>query len=229
MSDVTDFLFGGGGGVETKTVPKWSPEQMDLFNLYTGRMRGLYGTNAPVYPGRMSLGITPDEETYFRAFEPGSAKALWTGTLLPEFRRQWSEEIAPAIREEHAGPGYYGSPRMEDVSRAASEHEAGMRTTYGNLMYNEEMARREALKERASLSREIGLAGLQEQMWRWMQGEEVDGVSNPYNSPWFEHVLQLLNLDPYYVIGGYDPGQQGFLQSMAPGAGYAAGKFLFKP
>jgi hypothetical protein len=222
-----DLFKGKPGRMVSQSVPRWSPEQQRLFSQMSGMIRGQLGEPTPRFPGQLSLGYTPEERSYFESFGPDKARAFWTGTALPEFQRQWREETAPAIRSEYAGPGFYGSPRMGAVSRAASEHESAMRSAYGNLMHGEEMARRGMLKERAGLSRQIGMDRLKEQFTRWQMGEEIDGVSNPLNSPYLEAAFGLLGLDPYYIMGGYEQPSPSIFESMAPGLGYAAGHLLF--
>ena len=57
-------------------------------------------------------------------------------TLKDPYTKSWGEEIAPAIREEYAGPGYWSSARAGAVGKSAQELGNWLGTQKANLDWN---------------------------------------------------------------------------------------------
>jgi len=64
-------------------------------------------------------------------------------------RKNWSENVAPVIREEYAGPGYWGSARSKAVSKSAQDLEDTLASERSDYLWNVEQSNK-ALKEAAA-------------------------------------------------------------------------------
>jgi len=133
--------------------------------------------------------------------------------------REWREVAEPAIREAFAGPGYWGSARAEATRKAAEDLATTLAARRAELMYGEELARRQALESAAAREAQygvpyaaaeaelLGTAGqyarmIEEQraladLQRWLMGETVEGVTPYQYSPFLQLALQYLGLTPY--------------------------------
>ncbi|MBN2130305.1 MAG: hypothetical protein JW741_12455 [Sedimentisphaerales bacterium] len=64
-------------------------------------------------------------------------------------RKQWSEYTKPEIQESYSGPGYWGTARMNAVSKGAQDLGDTLSSQYGQLRYGAETANK-ALQEAAA-------------------------------------------------------------------------------
>lgn len=200
LSKAVSSVLGGGGESKSKIqqLPMWSPEQQKLFK----GLHGLIDFDKPAAPSPpMSVGRTPEEESYFShisglgrdaamqkllagrpAYDvsPEASKAYFEGTVRPQYLRELQETILPQIEESYAGPGYYGSSRPRAVTRAVGTTTDKINEAYSQLMYQDELARRSALDTAMGrvlpaeqvYSGELGQAG---QLARMIEQEEVAG------------------------------------------------------
>lgn len=233
----------------------WNSWQEDLFGqmanqAYTGLTKG-----APSYPRTMYVPRTPEEQQFFNLSTPeaynlpGRQAALtqvlsgkpnyevgpeWANqyyeqAIRPIAMREWEETTLPQIRESFAGPGYWGSERARTETKAARDLSTDLTAQKSKLMYDEELARRQAFEsaanrqastalqaEQAALEG-IGSAGQYSRMieqervladlQRWLAGETVDGVTPTQYNPYLAIALSLMGLNQYQL--GYNQSQSG--------------------
>ena len=70
-------------------------------------------------------------------------------TRMDPARKQFGEYTAPLIREEYAGPGYWGSARAGEVSRQATDLEDDLRAERSQFLWDTEMTNRALQEARA--------------------------------------------------------------------------------
>jgi hypothetical protein len=177
---------------------------------------------------------------------PEAAQTYFEKTIKPQYTRNLEEIVLPRIKEAYAGPGYYSSSRARAMTRAAERTAQSLDEAYGKLMYNEELARRQALEhamERALpaeqvYSSELGQAGqlarsieqekVASDLQKFLMGEEVNGKRSPYYHPAINLALSLLGFSPY-VYGQKTSGSgpslgYSLLSGAAPGIGKGVGQ-----
>ena len=255
-------LFGGGGSEsEVKQYPAWNPQQQTLFN----QLFRLVDLNKPAPPSPpMSVPRTPEEQAYFD-FVSGLAQNramsnLLTGqvpytvgdeyarnyyeqTLRPEYMRNLTEVTLPAIEESYTGPTYYGSSRARATTRAAEETSQRLNEAFNQLMYNEELARRQAIENAYGrvlpatqlMGYETGQAGQYARMieqervaadlQKFLMGEDVNGYQSPYYTPSVNLALSLLGFQPYVYTGVSKEQGPGFGYGTVTGFARGLGKF----
>jgi hypothetical protein len=146
---------------ETKNLPVYSPLQNDI-------AKSLQSTYSP-YIGQGVLGGMSDLETnslnMLKSADvwgplTSAGTGLLTGTsgaqrISPEMasntfkqsvenpaRYVWEDKLKPGIKEEYAGPGYWGSARANAVSEGAENLERGLSSERANWMWDVEGANR---------------------------------------------------------------------------------------
>lgn len=93
-------------------------------------------------------------DQYVSQFNPQAAQNYWQQTMKPMYEQAWGQ-IAPQVEAAYAGPGYYSSARANALTQAKADIGRQETGAYGNLMYNEELMRREAQGQRANIMAQI--------------------------------------------------------------------------
>ena len=269
MGFLGSFFGGGKSKTKIKKLPAWNPEQQEIFK----KLAGLVDVSKPAPPSPdMYVPRTPEEQDYFDyvrslarnqamqkllagqpAYDvtPEAAERYFEETVRPQYLRELRETILPQIEEAYAGPGYYGSSRARAKTRAVERTVQLLNEAYNQLMYNEELARRQALEralERALpaaqyYGSELGQAGqlarmieqekVASDLQKFLMGEKVEGKWSPYYHPAVALALNLLGFSPY-VYGSTSvtrgPGLgYSMLSGLARGAGAAIGSRIPLP
>lgn len=166
------------------------------------------------------------------------------GKLAPVWERAGERAVTGVKAARGGRPGYRGWGTERALSEAVTDVETKRAMTEAGLWSQYEQLQTEAMREAvpfaaeemgaytgmlgvgAEFSRQMAQQQLSEDMMRWEAGEEVGGVFDPMRNPYFQLAIQLLGLDPYYVMGGTVQPQPGFLQELAGGLGTGAGAAL---
>lgn len=179
---------------------------------------------------------------------PEWANQYFEQSVRPTYMKEYQETALPALRTAYSGPGYWGSARAGAEAKAGSDLAYNLAKSRSELMYGEEQAKRQAidtaygrvpgaqqlyggqLKEAGEYSRTIEQEKVAEDLQRFLMGEEVGGSYNPAYNPNVALAMAVLGIKPY-AIGTESTTQgaglgYGFLQSLAKGAGLAAGTKL---
>lgn len=192
----TDFLFGSSGGIKTERVPKWNVQQQELF-------KNLYGT----LPADMTKAWGPSAESteytnFLKNYQPWATSQVNAAYNPEATKRYYEETIAPTVREEYAGPGYWGTARAEAVTRGESE-----------LLNQVEMGRQQALFQAMMQTPQV-----MQELATWSEK-----YSDPTMNPYYKFALALLGLEPFDTVGGVQQPSTGLLGGMAPGVGAGIG------
>jgi hypothetical protein len=209
-------------------------------------------TGVPAYPGQMYVPKTPEEEAYLQAVQtqmgaytgalptrqaalqqvlsgqvpyqvgPEWAEQYYEQAIKAPALQEWREIAEPAIREAFAGPGYWGTARATEQARGAETLATQLGAQRASLMYQEELARRQAqeaaaqrqltglqypvtpalpaeAQTAATLSRQIEQERVLGDLQRWLAGETVQGVSPIQYNPWIQLAFQALGLSPLAI------------------------------
>ena len=93
-------------------------------------------------------------DQYVSQYSPQAAQNYWQQTMKPMYENAWGQ-VAPQVEAAYAGPGYYSSARANALTQAKADLGRQETGAYGNLMYNEELMRREAGAQRANIMAQI--------------------------------------------------------------------------
>jgi len=212
-------LFGGKEGeIKTKQVPRWTPEQQKLFE-------SMLGLVSPQIGKPWALAPTAEEAAYMRTlggFEPWyrelAEEVYGTEPTKTYFREQmypeWESEVRPRIEAQYAGPGYWGSARAEAVSGSLED----LAAKEAEALYQTEMSRRGMIAQLGALAPTMSEA-LARESRRYAEVE-------PALSPYYGLGMGLLNLEPYYTLGGMTQPQPSILSGLMGGLGQGLGQML---
>ena len=101
MPKLSELLFGKKGGIER--APRFTDEQMQLFNQYLGNIGGAQGMGLDWLQGILS-----GEPGAFEAFEA-------------PMKRQFEQEVIPTIGERFAGAGSHGATSASGLNQSLSQ------------------------------------------------------------------------------------------------------------
>lgn len=173
-------------------------------------------------------------------YDPEAVKAYYRDVVMPEFE----QTALPKVESQFAGPGYWGSAR----ARAVGEAYAGIGRQEGAALYELENQRRASLLG-LDTSRRSALLMSDENRRAQVLDLEKQGHSalanlatqlpimnqtlaawarsfSPEQSPYMQMALSMLGLQPFDTVAGFDPAQNGVVQSFLQGFGNQAGKTL---
>ena len=223
----------------------YSPEQQETFSNLANVIQTGIGGNVNAYPKSMYVPRTPEEQQYFDiagslpgtadarisalnsvlsgkpAYEinPDISKQYFEKSIKPIMSREFYGTTLPAISEKFAGPGYWSSARALAETDATGRYAENLGAAEADLVYKDELARRQALESAATRSAgvalpsvealvsDVGTAGeyarsiQQEQTLsdyqRWLAGETVEGVAPSQYNPFLQLAFQLLGQQPF--------------------------------
>jgi hypothetical protein len=208
----------GGGQIKTETVPRWSPEQQQLFSQMYGLVQSRLGQPWQLTPTKEEssyMEFLRGYEPWYRqlmseVYDPTALKQYYQTTVYPE----WESEVAPRVRSEYAGPGYWGSER----ARGVAESLTGIGREEARALLAQDLARQQALAQLAQLE-PAAMEQLAQMSRRFAPVE-------PIQSPYYQAAAQLLGYDPYYIVGGMATPQPSPFSYLLPGIGYGLGSML---
>lgn len=243
-------IGGSQGSSEPTRVSNWTKEQKAVFrDLYPMISKGLLQEGgATAYPGKMYVARTPEEEAYFKAvggdlpdylksrqtaldsvlsgnpaynITPETTEEFYQQAVRNPALREFEQITKPAITESFAGPGYWGSARAQEESRASENLASELSARRATLGYEDEHARRAALESAAGRQaatalpayqagiEQLGSAGQYARMieqekvasdfQRWLSGETVDGVTPDQYNPYLQLAFQLLGMSAFSI------------------------------
>ena len=214
----------GANGTDGEPVPSYpgqlfvpQTEQETQFmgaaNTLVGSLPSRQAALDQVLSGRPAYEINPDVTANY--FEE---------SIRPLAMREFRETTMPQIKESFAGPGYWGTPRMEAESRAGEHLAENLAAAKANLVYQDEQARRASLEQAATrqtqgalsptdavtsaiqglgsagaYSRQIAQEKVTADLQRWLMGETVDGIAPEQFNPFLQYALALMGLNQYAV------------------------------
>jgi hypothetical protein len=232
------------GGSKSKSSPSrvdmWSPQQSKMWKELSKYLQSAFGKDVPAYPRQMYVPRTGEESAYLKrapqladeiaamrarlgdvAYEinPETTEQYYQKSVKAPAMQEWEEIVEPGIREQFAGPGYWGSARAQ-AQQQGSEHLATeLGSKRAELYYADEMARRQAETDAANREAQYGSAYAESEagvlgtagqysrmidqervaadMQRWLMGEEVDGVKPTQYNPFLQLIFQALGLQQY--------------------------------
>lgn len=255
-------LFGGGGSkTKVQRVDTWNPEQKQLFRSLTPLIQ--QGTSGPAATApQMYVPRTAEDQQFLNYANSQAVKNMATGKVPYQVGPQWAENyfeqavrpisdyewentILPAIQEQYAGSTFASTGRDESVRKSAVERGLELSRQKAELMYNEELAKRQAIENAygrisegqkisgaaAEYSRAIETERIMDQVQRFLMGEEVNGQYNAAYNPMVAMAFNLLGLQPYsYGTTSQTEGQglfTGLLGGLGKGVGQGFGNWLF--
>jgi len=151
--------------------------------------------------------------------DPSITERYFENSIRPIMMREFEDVTKPAIAEQFAGPGYWGSARAEQGLKSAERFAENLAATKSQLVYADEMARRQSLESAAgrqaaaagpayeAMLSDVGNAGryarqIEEQktlsdLQRWFSGETIDGKRGKQYSPFVQLAMQYLGQRPF--------------------------------
>ena len=221
--------FFGEAKSKSKIVqtPNWNAEQQAIFGDLAGQISSTGVGPAPTAP-QMYADQTEQDKTYFDYAKSEAVKNMATGVvpyevgsdfgakyfesaLRPTYEYDWKNTTLPGIQEQYAGSTFNSTGRDDAVSKATSEFGLRMGKEKADLMYKDELAKREAIDkayarvaqgqtlagQAATYSRAIETEKVMDSVQRYLMGEEVDGEYNPAYNPMVTLAFNLLGLQPF--------------------------------
>lgn len=254
-------LFGGSKSkTETKTVPKLTDEQLSLLKTAIGKIEPQIGKGVSAYPGQYSAALTPEEQQYADMLKSTMANLpeAWKRAMNPDYvpydispaaaenfyeysikrpaLKTYKEDILPQIDTKFRNQ-FWGTERMKAENKAGTDLAAKLASTHADLMYKEELARRQALQD--ALTRAIGAAGIPEELSKTLAGygtakraieqntleaKYKDWMrTRPEYSPYYKLALGFLGISPYNTVVTQTSGSSGLLGGLMQGAGFMLG------
>ena len=114
-------------------------EQADVLGQFLARQRTRIGSGQPSFKGdrvagfsdlqEQALALAP--ETLFRT--PEQEADLFKFGIEEPARKRFLQETVPLIREEFAGPGFFGSARAQETVRAGENFATGLESSRQDL------------------------------------------------------------------------------------------------
>jgi len=246
---IGDFLFGKKPSMETRQLPRWSPEQQKLMKKFAGWAGEDFGEPGEAYPGGSPYGSDISQlslaglESMFGADglmqgaggklqdiikgDPSDFEEYYQKSVYDPMMRQFEEDIIPGIGRQ-VGSAYWGSERLGQEEKAREDLMQSLVGSRAQMAYG---ARESALDR--SL-RAIGMtpemisgygmgAEIGARPGQWEYGEWQRQQDVPMRKMMM--ILQSLGLSPFETMGVGLPGQAGLLQGIAGGAGQAGGAY----
>ena len=203
--------------IQSETVPKFTSEQMKLFQSMMSRLNvGGFGrtptTEETGYGNWLKKYPQWAESAVNKAFNPQYIKDMYSSSIIPEFE----EKYLPQVKEAYAGPGYWGSARARGVSGAYENLARQEATDIGGV----ESQRQKSLMTLLAEQPQMEQTGAQWSRYLQSLGED-------WTSPKWQAAMQMLGQDPNYTIAGRTQPQQGFMSQFLSGLGtYSGQNFL---
>jgi hypothetical protein len=156
--------------------------------------------------------LTAEQEA---SYSPEVTQNYYNESIRNPALREWSEITKPAISEQYAGPGYWGSARANAVTKGAGDLATNLAAERAKLAYDEQTSKRTAqeaalnrqttapsayateaatLSSASDKSRAIEQEKMLSEYQRWLSGETVNGVSNEAYNPYLQLIFQALGL-----------------------------------
>lgn len=274
-----DFLLGSGGSETTVTKNSvYTPEQEALLKLLTDKAKAGLTSGAASYPGQTYAAQNPLETSYLNydtgarqtaisnlmsgqpAYDtsPEATKQYFENTIKPAYQKQFFGDATnpgtlALLEQQFAGPNYWSSNRANQVSNAIQNYGTTLSSKESELLYQDELARRQALENamgRVSTGVTQDLAsqtaagtagayarGIEQEkiaadLQRWLAGESVGGVRSDVYNPYNQLALAILGLTPYAFGENTEtkgPGLlTGLLGGMSGGIGQGVGARIAK-
>lgn len=246
---LTDFLFGEKPKMETQQLPRWSPEQQELMKKFAGWAGADAGEPGEAYPGESPYGGDVSQlslaglESMFgpEGLMAGAGEKMsdiikggpedfeeyYQKSVYDPMMEQFEEDIIPGIRRGMA-PAYWGTERLGMEEQAREDLMQSLVGSRAQMAYGaRESALNRSLQAIGMTPQMMGTyaggmeAGARPGTWEyseWLRQEE-----DPMRK--MQMILQALGLSPFETMAAGLPGQAGFLQSLAGGAGQAAGMY----
>lgn len=223
---------------EAESIDVWNPQQNALWDALSGQLRSGLKKPANAYPGQMYAPENLQESNYFNYvgdnaaarqaaigrmgetsydINPEDVQALISARRNAAMRN-WEQYTAPDMREEFAGPGYWGTARANKLAQSAMDRDIGLQQRAEELRYNELLAGRQAQESAAKREAQFApIAAAQEanimgsagqyarsvenerimgDLQRWLGGETVQGETAGQYNPYIQLIFQALGLTP---------------------------------
>jgi len=241
-SDIYGSIFGTES--QTHEFSGYTPEQQELLKqLSTISGQGIQGLQDPASAmPPLAVGTTPGEQSYLdflnsRAVQrmaegglpyetgPEWAEQYYQESIRPTYLKEYEEITKPGIESAYAGPGYWGSARAKAVGKSSEDLATTLASKRAELMYGEEMMKRQALEAAQGrilpagqaiatggvLERDIAHETSMENLQRFLRGEQVEVGGETYQidpqmGPYAQLALQLLGFMPITSVLEQDPG-----------------------
>jgi hypothetical protein len=151
--------------------------------------------------------------------DPSITERYFNESIRPIMMREFEDVVKPAVAEQFSGTGYWGSERARKMVDATERFSENLAATKSQLVYADEMARRQSLESAAgrqaaaagpayeAMLSDVGNAGryarqVKEQqtlsdLQRWFSGETIDGKRGKQYSPFVQLAMQYLGLHPF--------------------------------
>lgn len=247
---LVDSLFGMAGS-KSKPIqlPTFSKAQQGLFDQLAGTVKKQLKTGPTTTAPPMSVPATPEEQSYLTWAKSDALQKMMSGELpynvgpeyaeqyfeqaiRPIYQREYEENLLPQIQENYAGPRFHGSARTEALSDAARNYAMDLASKKAELIYGEELARRNALESAmgrvlpageamgsaGAYSRMVEEQKVMEDLQRYFMGEDVGTGANPLYNPAMAWAFNLLGLQPFTYGEQTDAQGEGLFPGMLKGA-----------
>lgn len=234
--------YSSGGDSKPKKISNWSRVQKQLFRTMAPSIQQGLSEGGTNYPKSMYVKELPEEQAYFAnaanwtqqlaeyrtrigqpAFEinPETTEQFYQQGIRDPTLREWNQTTLPALKEQYAGPGYWGSARANAISTSLEDVQANLAAQRAGLIYSDEQARRDSLEaamardaqygapaieleanitgSAAQYARAIAQEEVMADMQRWLMGGEVDGETAAEYNPFISLALSALGLSPFSV------------------------------
>jgi hypothetical protein len=143
--------FGSSKSSEKSGSKSFLPIQEDVLTDFLSSQRGTIGAGQQSFPGQRTADFSELQE---RALElapgalfrtPEQEADLFKFGIEEPARRRFQQETVPLIREEFAGPGFFGSARAQETVRAGEGLAAGLETARSGLRRESEDINRQGV------------------------------------------------------------------------------------
>jgi len=126
----------------TSTSTSYIPSQKKGITTAIDTYMPTLGQGQPSYSGQRVAGFSPLQQEVFQQagtnmfMTPEQTEDYYKKTIHDPAIKQFGDEVAPAIREEYAGPGYWSSARANAVADARADLDTALSSQRADLMWN---------------------------------------------------------------------------------------------
>lgn len=187
--------------MKSTTISNWSPNQWDVWGLYSDYLQNAMKYSAAQEQG-MEAPFNPYEQQYFNSYGLKPTQDYWDENQGAYAESLFANNVTPTIEGAYQGPGNWDTARTNALNLAHENYDAGVSLDLGNNLWAGYNAAASAGAKQAALARAL--------------------QQDPYD----RSLKAAATLEPQQVIQWQDPGRKGLGQVALKGVGGMIGGLM---